>query len=170
MEFKKETSKKVVFESVQHYLNQIDIHITSADDNRPWGGFFVIDPDSLPNFISTFFDKNHQILQQSCEADLSPKILIVAPETRLSWQYHKRRSELWTVVTGTAGVITSKDNNQPPLKELHKGDQISLEKGTRHRLIGLNNWSIVAEIWIHSNSENPSDEEDIIRLEDDYGR
>lgn len=169
-EFKKETSKKTVFETVQHDLNQSDIRIASMDDSRPWGGFFVIDPVSLPNFISAFFEKKHQIPRQSDGINLSPKILIVAPEARLSWQYHKRRSELWTVVKGTAGVITSSNDDQPPLKKLHKGDQISLKKGIRHRLIGLDNWSVVAEIWIHSDSDNPSDEDDIVRLEDDYGR
>ncbi len=38
---------------------------------------------------------------------LSPKILIVAPEKRLSWQYHHRRAEIWKLIGGTAAVVTS---------------------------------------------------------------
>lgn len=36
--------------------------------------------------------------------------------------------------------------------------------GERHRLIGLNNWGVIAEIWRHTDKENPSDEDDIVRL------
>ena len=40
----------------------------------------------------------------------------------------------------------------------------------RHRLIGLDGWGIVAEIWRHTDAENPSDEDDIVRVQDDFGR
>jgi hypothetical protein len=53
---------------------------------------------------------------------------------------------------------------------MEKGNVISLEKGERHRLIGTDTWGIVAEIWVHSDSIHPSDEADIVRLEDDYSR
>ena len=38
---------------------------------------------------------------------LSPKILIVRPAARLSWQYHNRRAEIWQVYKGSAGIIRS---------------------------------------------------------------
>ena len=57
---------------------------------------------------------------------------------------------------------------QPPY--LKKGDKIKLQKGERHRLIGLDGWGVIAEIWQHTDAENPSDEEDIVRLQDDFGR
>ena len=47
---------------------------------------------------------------------------------------------------------------------------IQLKQGERHRLVGLDNWGIVAEIWQHTDAANPSDEEDIIRVQDDFGR
>jgi hypothetical protein len=47
---------------------------------------------------------------------------------------------------------------------------ITLKKGERHRLIGLSGWGKVAEIWQHTEPDNPSDEDDIIRLQDDFGR
>jgi hypothetical protein len=55
--------------------------------------------------------------------------------------------------------------------EIHEtGSQILLEKNERHRLVGLNDWGIVAEIWQHTDENNPSDENDIIRVQDDFGR
>jgi hypothetical protein len=44
------------------------------------------------------------------------------------------------------------------------------EKGERHRLIGLENWGVVAEFWQHTDPEHPSDEDDIVRVQDDYKR
>ena len=54
--------------------------------------------------------------------------------------------------------------------ELKVGDKIKLQQGERHRIIGLDDWGILAEIWQHSDVNNPSNEEDIIRLQDDFGR
>lgn len=45
-----------------------------------------------------------------------------------------------------------------------------MDKGERHRLIGLDSWGIVAGIWQHTDPENASDEDDIVRLQDDFGR
>ncbi|MCU0327251.1 MAG: phosphoheptose isomerase, partial [Spirosomaceae bacterium] len=40
----------------------------------------------------------------------------------------------------------------------------------RHRLVGVNEWGIIAEIWQHTDPKNPSDENDIVRVQDDFGR
>ena len=101
---------------------------------------------------------------------MSPKILVVAPQKRLSWQYHHRRAEIWRVIQGQAGVKRSDTDTEGELEILNIGDTITLQQGERHRLIGLDSWGIVAEIWQHTDSENPSDEEDIVRLQDDFGR
>ena len=61
-------------------------------------------------------------------------------------------------------------DNEKSLEKLIKGDQIKLKKGERHRLIGLNDFAVLAEIWQHTDPKNPSDENDIVRLSDDYGR
>lgn len=45
-----------------------------------------------------------------------------------------------------------------------------LPTGMRHRLVGLDNWGVVTEIWQHTDVEHPSDESDIVRLQDDFGR
>jgi mannose-6-phosphate isomerase-like protein (cupin superfamily) len=95
---------------------------------------------------------------------------MVESNKRLSWQYHHRRSEIWKLAAGTAGVVTSNTDQQGVLKRLHVGEIIRLEKGTRHRLVGLDGWGMIAEIWQHTDPTNPSDEEDIVRVQDDFGR
>lgn len=161
--------KRTVFQQVEQHLNEIGIKIQSKDDRRPWGGFFVIDTDSIQLFIDHYFSVD-SVGQIDTDLHLSPKILLVQPEQRLSWQYHHRRSEIWTVAEGEVGVISSDTDEQGDLKVLKKGDVIRLCQGERHRLVGLDEWGIVAEIWQHTNPDNPSNEEDIVRLQDDYGR
>ena len=104
------------------------------------------------------------------DGKLSPKILIVKPKARLSWQYHNRRAEIWQVYKGLAGIIRSYSNEENEMKVYKEGDQIELQQGERHRLIGLDGYCVVAEIWQHTDKDNPSDEEDIIRVQDDFGR
>jgi mannose-6-phosphate isomerase-like protein (cupin superfamily) len=101
---------------------------------------------------------------------LSPKILVVAPNKRLSWQFHHRRAEIWKILSGVVGVKTSLTDEEGEIQELKPGTFIQMDKGERHRLIGLDSWGIVAEIWQHTDPENPSDEDDIVRLQDDFGR
>lgn len=50
------------------------------------------------------------------------------------------------------------------------GEQVKLNQGERHRLVRKESWGIVAEIWMHNDENKPSDEEDMVRLEDDYAR
>ena len=96
----------------------------------------------------------------------------VAPHKRLSWQYHFRRAEIWKVIAGTTvGVkISDTDEQSDEVKVLESGSFIQMGTGERHRLIGLDSWGVVAEIWQHTDPENPSDEDDIVRLQDDFGR
>ena len=161
--------KDAIFDSTQEYLNQQNIDIKEIDKTRPWGGFFVIDENSLDTFISHFFSHVNINTEQN-GLKLSPKILLVQPGKRLSWQYHHRRSEIWTVAAGEAGVVISDTDEQTDLQKLSQGDTIRLKQGERHRLVGLDQWGVIAEIWQHTDPENPSDEEDIVRVEDDFGR
>jgi mannose-6-phosphate isomerase len=163
------TSKEVIFADVKHYLDEKSFRITHSDDTRPWGGFYYIDEQQADLFIKTFFP---HLDPNDFEGfnKLSPKILMVAPNSRLSWQYHHRRSEIWTVIGGRSAVITSDDDEQRDQKILEVGSFISLRQGERHRLIGLDTWGIVAEIWQHTDPAKPSDEDDIVRIQDDFGR
>jgi len=140
-----------------------------TDFQRPWGGFFVMNETHTDQFIKDFFD-GHVDFERRPELKLSPKILIVAPNKRLSWQYHHRRSELWRVVEGRVGVVKSDTDEEQDLQKHAVGERIKLAKGERHRLVGLDDFGVVAEIWIHEDASNPSDESDIVRLQDDFGR
>jgi mannose-6-phosphate isomerase-like protein (cupin superfamily) len=101
---------------------------------------------------------------------LSPKILIVRPGQRLSWQYHLRRSERWKILEGPALLHSSADDSPSALRHLATGDSVHLPTGERHRMEALERWAIAAEIWIHSDPLRPSDENDIVRIADDFGR
>lgn len=161
--------KSVVLNDTEKYLSQCALDVDAKDFDRPWGGFFVIDENEAEKFGKLFFpDVDVNSLRIS--GKLSPKILVVAPGKRLSWQYHHRRAEIWRVIYGTVGVKTSSTDEEGMLKEISFGESITLSQGERHRLIGLNDWGIVAEIWQHTDAGNPSDEDDIIRLQDDFGR
>ncbi|WP_416858080.1 cupin domain-containing protein [Flavobacterium sp. ZT3R25] len=133
------------------------------------GSFFVIDESQASAFAAKFFP--HLGMEAiRITTKLSPKILVVAPHKRLSWQFHHRRVEIWKILSGVVGVKTSFTDEEGALQKLAPDSFIQLDKGDRHRLIGLDSWGIVAEIWQHTDSENPSDEEDIVRLQDDFGR
>ena len=103
-------------------------------------------------------------------AALSPKLLIVAPDQRLSWQYHFRRAEVWKCIFGNVTVRTSDTDEEKDSRILQTGDMIKLAQGERHRIIGNDNFGIIAEIWQHTDPNNPSNEDDIVRLQDDFGR
>src|SRR5690606_41462145 len=101
---------------------------------------------------------------------LDPIISILAPHKRISWQYRHRRAESWRVTQGEVGVVTSATDEENELKRLTEGEFIRLSQGERHRLIGLEGYGVVAEIWQHTDAGNPSDESDIVRVQDDFGR
>jgi hypothetical protein len=73
-------------------------------------------------------------------------------------------------VEGTVGIKRSNTDDEGELAEYNPKDQVKLQQGERHRLIGLTGWGIVAEIWQHTDASNPSDEDDIVRVQDDFGR
>ena len=157
------------FDYIEKKVKELGFHINSKDFNRPWGGFLVIDEDQSDKFIDYFF-QNLDMSLITKGLKLSPKILIVKPLSRLSWQYHFRRSEIWKVFEGEVAVVRSENDNEQPKNIFPKGSLITLKQGERHRLIGLNDFGIVAEIWQHTDVNNPSDENDIVRIQDDYGR
>jgi mannose-6-phosphate isomerase len=161
--------KTTLFQETERQLKQQHFNISSQDQSRPWGGFFVIDENQAQDFANTYFD-SMSVDKLRISGKLSPKILLVAPHKRLSWQYHHRRAEIWKVVKGSVGVVTSDTDEEGELKVLHPGDLITLRQGERHRLVGLDGWGVLAEIWQHTDAENPSDEEDIVRVQDDFGR
>lgn len=166
--FLEQLQKEEVFEQIEKYISSF-VRIRYKDMTRPWGGFLVIEEEDAENFIQQFF--SHLTKDElSISGKLSPKILLVEPGKKLSWQFHHRRAEIWKLVSGRAGVIKSDDDSENEIIILEPGDLVELKQGERHRLIGLEKWGIVAEIWRHTDANNPSDEDDIVRLQDDFGR
>lgn len=159
----------MIFETIQNQLEAKHFIIVSKDINRPWGGFFVIAEEQAQQFANQYFD-GLDVSTLKRGGALSPKILVVAPNKRLSWQYHHRRAEIWRVIQGQAGVKRSLNEIEGELKILNVGDTITLQQGERHRLIGLNDYAVIAEIWQHTDANHPSDEDDIVRVQDDFGR
>lgn len=157
------------FNKTYEKLNFQNLTIKKKDPNRPWGGFFDIDEDDFKKFIDLYF-KSISINDYKSLGKLSLKILIIAPNKRLSWQYHHRRSEIWKVTSGEIKVVTSHDDVERNEVLLKEREEIKLYQGERHRIIGTNDYAVVAEIWIHTDKDNPSDEDDIVRVQDDFNR
>ena len=91
----------------------------------------------------------------------SIKIITVNPGASLSLQYHLRRSEFWIVLDKGLEVTVGDKTWQP-----EKNEELFISRESPHRLrcIGQEQ-ARVMEIWI-----GDSDESDIVRIEDDYGR
>ena len=158
-----------MFQEIKKELKSFGFSVVSHDFERSWGGFLVIDESQAQEFSNKFFE-GLDVNALKIGGKLSPKILIVKPEARLSWQYHNRRAEIWQIYKGSAGIIRSDSDAENEMRVYSEGDQIILKQGERHRLIGLNETSVVAEIWQHTDANYPSDEDDIIRGQDDFGR
>jgi len=156
------------YKNIEDELTNLGFRITDSNLEKPWGAYFCIDEKQVQAFGDKFFD-GIDVDSLKVKNKLSPKILIVKPNMRLSWQYHNRRTEIWQVYKGQVGVVQSDTNIENELKNYIPGDQIKLSQGVRHRLVGLYDYGLVAEIWQHTH-ENPSDEDDIIRLKDDFNR
>ena len=154
------------YTKIREEIESLGFNVINFDFNRPWGGFLLINESQSQDFINIFFSKENLEI----EGRLSPKILIVNPNSRLSWQFHNRRKEIWRVYKNSVGIIRSMDNNQNEMEILNEGDIIKFQTEERHRLVGLSDIGVVAEIWIHTDFNNPSDEQDIVRLQDDYSR
>lgn len=109
-------------------------------EERPWGYFTILDEGE----------------------GFKVKKLGFYPGKRLSLQYHNRRSEVWSIVEGTA-LVTCGD----VVREYTKGETAIIPQGARHRLENRTN-SIVTIIEVQNGDY--LGEDDIIRIEDDYHR
>jgi mannose-6-phosphate isomerase len=107
------------YNNIQTEIESLGFKVVGKDFERPWGGFLVIDEAQTEKFVNEFFE-GIDIKELMIGEKLSPKILIVKPKTRLSWQYHNRRAEIWQVYKGEVGVIRSNDNTEGVLKEFSK--------------------------------------------------
>jgi mannose-6-phosphate isomerase len=107
---------------------------------RPWGVFYVI-ADEI----------NYKI-----------KRIEVKSGARLSYQYHEGRSELWLILEGKAKVTINGIE-----KFYSVGDSVSISVKSKHRVENYSNQKLV---FIEIQHGQYFDEDDIIRIEDDYKR
>jgi mannose-6-phosphate isomerase-like protein (cupin superfamily) len=92
--------------------------------------------------------------------DYKVKEIFVNPGSRFSLQYHNHREEHWTIVEGS-GIITIGDEEQ----QVKPGDHFYIPVKGIHRLMGHDNGVLFIEV-----QRGICLPDDIIRLEDDYGR
>jgi mannose-1-phosphate guanylyltransferase len=107
-------------------------------ESRPWGRFEK-------------FNENKRC---------TVKLMYVNANSRLSLQYHNKRSEFWKVIKGAAMVEL--DDKKVVLTE---GETLSIPRHSRHRVGALDSECLILEIAYGSFDEN-----DIVRIEDDYNR
>lgn len=88
------------------------------------------------------------------------KLITVSPDKRLSLQKHSHRSEFWHIISGS-GSATVGEHEYPA----HPGDEFEIPTGTAHRISAGQAGLTFLEI-----AFGEFDENDIVRLEDDFGR
>ena len=111
------------------------------EEHRPWGFYEVLSDDR----------KDHKV-----------KRITVRPGKRLSLQYHQRRSEHWVVVSGCG--LVSVDGRQV---KLAANDSIDIPLRAQHRIENIGDTPLV---FIEVQQGEYFGEDDIVRLEDDFGR
>lgn len=94
--------------------------------------------------------------------DFKVKTIEVAPSHRLSYQQHSRRAEHWFVVAGQ-GVVTL-DGEEMPVR---RGTAVDVPAGVAHR---VHNTGPEPLVFVEVQQGDYLGEDDIVRLEDDYGR
>ncbi|GGE05001.1 phosphomannose isomerase type II C-terminal cupin domain [Psychroflexus salis] len=110
-------------------------------DKRPWGEYFVLE-DAV----------THKV-----------KRIEVKPGGRLSYQYHHKRSEVWTIVSGVGRITLNGD-----VQDYHAGQVIHIPQGMKHRI--ENPSSSENCVFIEVQLGTYFGEDDIVRIEDDYDR
>lgn len=164
--------KNEIMRVIKSHIAEVGYTIVEENMDKPWGGYVRLSSQDADGFISDFFPGLSPVEARMNikDAEVSPKFLLVQAGHRLSWQYHNYRAERWNFLTDGA-YVKSMTDEQTNVTESPAGTVVQFAKNERHRLIGAkNHYTIVAEIWQHTDSEQLSDEEDIIRLDDDYKR
>ena len=109
--------------------------------------------------------KNFSDRQVSIEKNLIDYIIKrieVNPKSSLSYQYHMKRSESWTIIEGQ-GIVTLDGVEQ----KVSAGESIKINKEAKHRILNPNDTILV---FIEVQTGTYFGEDDIVRIEDDYNR
>lgn len=171
--FRQETALQSAMQAEQEKLKKLDIKIMSKNLEKPWGGYFVID-DAMPEaemFCRHYFPTTP--FGKLGSGKLSPKLLFILPGEELSWQHHHRRAEIWQIVRGCGYITTSLTDEKNESSLYCSGSFIHLGPEMRHMAscpADAPSVLIIAEFWIHTDPDHPSDEDDIVRVSDKYRR
>ena len=103
---------------------------------------------------------HYEILQES--AIHKTKCIYVLPGKRLSYQRHQKRAEHWFIIQGSAEVTL-----EGKVSRLSSGDTVSIAKGQLHRIANIGSDEV---IFIEVQTGTYFGEDDIERIEDDFGR
>lgn len=163
-----DVKKENIVDDIKECIDNSRYNIQEIDDQRPWGAFFRLVDSDADEFIGEFFPNIDPVEARlgRNDVELSPKILLVSPNQRLSWQYHHRRAERWMFITDGA-YYKSLNDEMGEIVIAKAGESIQFAPTERHRLVGRKAcYSFVAEIWQHTDPENPSGEDDNVRLSD----
>jgi mannose-6-phosphate isomerase len=114
--------------------------VVTTSENRPWGSWHILDEG----------------------AGYKVKRIVVDPGCRLSYQRHELRAEHWIVVAGTATCTLDGE-----IVVLAPGETVDVEVGQAHRIANQGDETLVI---IEVQRGAYTGEDDIVRLEDDYGR
>jgi len=154
-------------------ITQLGYTVVDADEKKPWGAYYRFSNEDTARFLKEFFPglslRDAKLGHEDTE--LSPKFLLVSPGQRLSWQLHHRRAERWRFLN--EGAYYKSTDDYLGERVVAPADTIvQFQEGERHRLCAFDSqsYTLVAEIWQHTDPNHPSDESDIIRLQDDYSR
>jgi mannose-6-phosphate isomerase-like protein (cupin superfamily) len=101
----------------------------------------------------------YRIIEDS--EDYKIKYLYVSPNKRLSLQTHEHRAEHWVIISGVANVVVGDFEFK-----MKPGDSIKIEKGQAHRISAGDSGVEFIEV----QTGTYFGEDDIKRIEDDYGR
>lgn len=90
------------------------------------------------------------------------KRITVESQQRLSYQYHHKRSEVWTIIQGHGKMILNENET-----DISAGDIVEIPALTKHRIENIGKEKLV---FIEIQQGTYFGEDDIVRLEDDYNR
>jgi len=104
---------------------------------------------------------NYEILldEEYCKV----KRIFVKPGQRLSYQYHYKRQEAWTVVAGTARITLDGET-----RDFEAGDTVFIAQGAHHRMANPSDTEMMILIEVQTGTY--FGEDDIVRVQDDYDR
>ncbi len=118
--------------------------------------------DFFDNSSNVFYRPWGEYKNIHCEDGFLVKVLTVYPNSQISLQYHKRRSEHWVITKGIATITKGKKK-----LKLKPNESTYIEKNEIHRIENTTNKPMVmVEVQVGKNIS----EEDIVRLDDIYGR